>query len=169
MKRNWMEINRVADPNTRLAVSLAKDPEILACFERGFPHLFVEGDDAGPLCVPLSVLMEAAEEKSKMDWPNDPHVWEWDRHFSLGFAFYGNRHLDIPVTFRWSDGVPLEVRQQLVGQKVSAAMRITYCDKKYLVLNIDFVQDLVIGSVIVDPPELNSLEVVPAECVNVDA
>lgn len=53
LKRDWSSIAKLIDVHTRVAISLATDPEILKCFERGFPNLFTEGDDEGPFKIPL--------------------------------------------------------------------------------------------------------------------
>lgn len=94
-KWNWLAIAEIPDDRTRIAVSLATDPKILSCYARGFPHLFTEGDDEGPLRIPLTALMESAAEYSLEQW--DSETVEQDRHFALGLAFEKNPHLNIPI------------------------------------------------------------------------
>lgn len=170
LKRNWVAIASLADYRTRVAVSLATDAEIIACYQKGFPHLFVEGDDDGPLQVPLSVLMEAAAEYSRTDWGSD--LSEIDRHFSLGLAFAKNPQLNLPVAFQWGDVYPVppeSVLKQLVGQKAQAGMTVMFEEKKYVVLNISFARDYpAIGSEITKAHLVYDISLVDAAFVALD-
>ncbi|MBT3817127.1 MAG: hypothetical protein HOG08_02155, partial [Candidatus Magasanikbacteria bacterium] len=168
-KRNWVAITQLQDDRTRVAVSLATDPEILAYYAHGFPHLFTEGDDEGPLHIPLSALMQAAFEHSQKEYP-DPkpsNLWELDSNFSLSAAVEVNPALNIPSAYEWhcegsvevAPRVPEEIMQQFVGQKSQAGIVIVYRGKKYLVCTINFHGNEYpeIGSFFKHPPELDTL------------
>lgn len=172
-KRNWAAIAGLSDERTRIAVSLVTDPEILACFERGFPHLFIEGDDEGPLKVPLSALKAAAEEYSRDMYGSDAS--EVDREFSLDMASDEIPHLDIPIEFEWDANDETDEEEvldfllgQLVGQKAEAGMIVTYRGKLCMVLTIGFDVSPDIGSVFTEPPEAHEIILVDAEFIAFD-
>ncbi len=180
-KRNWAAIAQLDDYRTRVAVSLATDPEILACYAHGFPHLFTEGDDEGPLRVSLSALKEAAFEYSRKQHP-DPkpsNLWELDSNFWLAAAEEENPQLRIPTAFGWECpgadqseplSAPEQIMRQFVGQKAQAGMVVMYKGKKYMVYTIVFNCDEYpeVGSVFEYPPELDSLTLVDADFIALD-
>lgn len=168
-KRSWAMITGLSDLRTRVAVSLVTDPEILACFARGFPHLFIEGDDEGPLRMPLSALMEAAAEYCRQELGGDDE--EKIRNFTLVFAGERYPHLRIPIAFDWGDcdpDPPQAVLDQLVGQKAQAGLVVEYEGRRYVVLTIDFVNPPKIGSTITEVPQVISISLVDAEFVALD-
>jgi hypothetical protein len=174
-KRNWAAIAGISDQRTRIAVSLVDDPEILAGFERGFPHLFVEGDDEGPLKVPLSALKAAVGDYSQKQYGSNPS--EVNREFSLDLAFEVCSDLGIPIEFQWYrfENGPNEKETltfllgQLIGQKAEAGMLVTYRGKRCMVLTIGFDVIPVIGSVFTEPPtEVREIILVDAEFIALD-
>ncbi|KKP59565.1 MAG: hypothetical protein UR53_C0001G0065 [Candidatus Magasanikbacteria bacterium GW2011_GWC2_34_16] len=172
-KRKWKAIARLSDNRTRIAVSLATDPKILACYERGFPHLFTEGDDEGSLHVPLSALMEAAEEFSRDQYPDEPQFWTIDRHFTLDFAGEYYSHLRIPNTYMWEweeDEIPDYVINQLAGQKAQAGLVVEINREKYVVTSITFDGDcpVEIGEIFQTPPPVVAIHLCLVDFIALD-
>lgn len=181
-KRNWTAIANLSDSNTRYAISQVTDPEILACYERGFPHLFEEGDDEGPLImpppVPLSELMEAAAEHTRSENPDSSkQSLDWqenDRHFGLVMAANIEDRFDLPVAFSWGPeaeypAVPLGILEQFVGQKAEAPLMINYRGKSYVVVNAMWTgQAPKIGIKITEVPEIHLLMLTDANLIALD-
>ncbi len=168
-KRNWQQICQIKDYHTRLAISLTTDPELLACYERGFPHLFTDGKDEGPLCVPLSALMEAAQACE------DPGFEEYNRHFCLVLSRESNNpYLHLPEAHRLGSGydtgdIPKDILEQFVGQKAQAGLVVSYHGEKYLVIEIDFDGGAPeIGSTFTEPPGVHAMILTPAQLVALD-
>mgnify|MGYP001591402446 CR=1 FL=1 len=175
-KRNWVAIAQLSDTYTRVAISLAKG-EILACYERGFPHLFIEGDDDGSLCVPLSALKEAAFEYARKN--TFESLWEYDSNFLLAPLAEEGSQIEIPIAFEWRCSgdcglepppIPDGIVEQLIGQKVQAGMKIMYCGKQYMVYTIVFRwhDRPQVGSTLEYIPELDYLSLVDANFVALD-
>jgi hypothetical protein len=163
MKRNWTEICKIEDKNTRIAISLANDSTILGKYEKGFPECFMEGDDEGPLKVPLSALMRQAEEYSATHWSN---YIEEDRHFCLTNNI-------IPISFEWTShhGVndhPQAILEQLKGQRAQAGMTVMWCGKRHMVLYISFDKTPKIGEILTEVPTIGQIMLVDAEFVDLD-
>ncbi len=165
-KRNWAAIAQLQDRYTRIAISLAEDPKLLACYERGFPHLFEEGCDEGALRIPLSAMLEAAG-KFIQDFFGVAN-WLTRRHFQLCFGFQGlpsHAHKVAATTkIVFEEGpVPQPLIDQLVGQKAQAGLLIEVDGITYLVTDIGFTEgDPEVGSIIDKPPTLTQLELVDA-------
>jgi hypothetical protein len=168
-KRNWKQICELKDSHTRLAISMTTDAELLACYERGFPHLFTEGDDEGPQYVPLSAIMEATQENE------DPGFEEQNRHFCLILSRNcGNPYLHMPEAHKLGIGydagdIPKDILKQFVGQKAQAGLVVTYHGEKYLVIEIDFDGAVPeIGSTFTEPPRVYALTLTPLQLVALD-
>lgn len=119
--------------------------------------------------IPLSALMNAAEQYSREDQGLGHE--EEDRHFTLQFAANQSSLFMVPVAFAWEHDrePPAEVVWQLVGQKAQAGLTVTYRDKQYIVLNIEFAGDLPqIGSIFTEPPQVQSLALAEARYVALD-
>lgn len=172
--RNWPAIAEIKDYHFRVAVSLTTEVEILEGLAKGFPELFMAGDDQGPLRIPLSALMEAARKFSVEQHPDEPHFWEEDRHFTLSWASQYHAQLDVPVAFHWgTDGTdlepPPEVLQQLIGQKAQAGMQVSYGDRRYVILNLTFRDEVPeIGSELKELPNVGDIQLVEAEFIALD-
>ncbi|MEK7607011.1 MAG: hypothetical protein AAB444_02355 [Patescibacteria group bacterium] len=169
--RNWKNILQLPDTRTRIAVALTTDPEILACYRRGFPNLFLKEGDSGTFCVPLSALMAAAEDYSRATYPNYPKAWNQDRNFRLGFAAEAYPHLRLPVAFQWTEPnghPPADVTAQIVGQRAGAGMSITLAGAQYRVVDIAFLETPEIGMIINGLPIIESLSLVKAEYIALD-
>lgn len=178
-KRNWTTIAQLADERTRTAVSLARDPDLLACYAKGFPHLFTDGDDEGPFCIPLSILMAAAYEYSRRENSHrGQREWEHDSHFSLGAAARQNSDVVIPSAFKWCaydcpdealDAELAPILDQFVGQKAQAGILISYKGKQCMVYNIIFTEDeLELGSIFKTPPAIDFLDLVEVDFIDLD-
>lgn len=177
-KRNWVAIAQLSDTYTRVAISLAKG-EILACYERGFPHLFTEGDNEGPLCVPLSAIKEAAFKRARNNYPDDPFQQEFNSNFWLSDSVGDDRELEIPIAFEWEcpgsstehpPPIPEEIMEQLVGQRAQAGMTVVYRGQQYMLYNIIFNWGELpqVGSTFEFEPQLDYLSLVEANFVALD-
>jgi len=131
-----------------------------------------------PVRIPLSALMDAAEECSREEWSmgsDAERTWVADRHFALTFGGKKYPQLRFPIAHRFGNGeppLPKKVIEQLIDQKAQAGIVVTYRGKEYLVVMIDFCGDESpqIGSVIdngvVD--KISSLSLANAELVNLN-
>lgn len=169
-KRNWLAIAQVQDYHLRLALSFTEDRKILAGFAQGFPHLFLEGEDEGPLRIPLSALVEASYRCAQLDFP-DPsplNLWEIESHFRLS----GTMEVCPPVAHEWEkpSPIPPEILSQFVGMKAEAGIVVNYRGRRYMVWEVDFthIDGLQVGSVFESPPELDYLSLVDANFVALD-
>lgn len=169
--RDWTTICQLEDGPTRLAISLANDPEILAGFAQGFPHLFKEGDDEGPLRVPLSALQEAAYEFAREHYSDSPECQEHDRHFSLASVLDKHAHLRIPASHWWNEDKmpPQSVLDQLEDQVGRACMPVEYNGVQYLVLDIAFASVIPAGQKLAKIDSVGQMILVLPEFVDLDA
>lgn len=143
-KRNWLAINQLYDYHLRLAISLCSDEELLAGYQQGFPQLFMEGEDEGPLRVPLSALREtaalhAAQQIAGVDPVVASHfylTWGWESYPSLRLPV-------LPVNFGDEVPIPDNFYHQLQMWEFRAARHITYLGVKYLTAFIDFDWEIV--------------------------
>lgn len=149
-KRNWQAICNLSDKYTRIAISLATDPEILACYQRGFPQCFLNDDEEEVLLIPLSALVAAAREASLEEYRGDPSVYDYadnDQHFDLSNGWSLYPHLTIPIAFKcpcaFDEPVDLpmqeSLRSQFRGQVYQAGMTLTTeAGHRYMVLDCHF-------------------------------
>lgn len=128
-----------------------------------------------PVRIPLSALMDAAEEYSREDSGYEERLVVADRHFALNFAGHKHAHLSLPVAHRFGDdghALPGVIMDQLIGKKAEAGIVVTYHGKEYLIVSICFNGDNSppIGSVIDRDvlKKIDSLLLAPAELVNLN-
>ncbi len=154
-------------------VALETNPYFLKGLQEGFPELFMDGDEKGALCVPLSALMVAAGEHSVKANGNDEYI-DIDRnmHLSNGFEHMG---LPYPCTHTWSsaeygDVIPPELLILLQGKEIRAGMTVEWDGETRVVSNIEYGHgaDVLPGTTIDDPSQIGHLDLVPASVVALD-
>lgn len=186
MRRNWMAIAAIADYWTRVAISLAKDLETIKRFQAGWPECFEEGEDAGPLRIPLSVL-RAALRDYYLNAPDAPvDTLEFARCFWLTPAWKNRPELEIPIIAFGPDhdaGIPPGIAEQFMGQVPENLIKLTWAGVQYLVVSAEFAtppgerfnemrrpNDLVeLDKPFTTPPHLESLWLVLAELIDTTA
>ncbi len=169
MRKNFNAIAALG-PNEyhlKCAVLLA-DGETLRSFEKGFPHLFEDGDDSGPLCVPLSLLKQAAYERLK----NDEERSEAEAHEIAEFDLE-SADLGIPVAFQWgedtNEDTPEGILGQLIDQRAGAGMKVEYRDRAYIVLSVVFEgRDPRVGAVFRRKPRVRYLSLADAAFIDLN-
>lgn len=167
-KRNWKAIEELNDPRTRNAIFYATDPEILACYAKGFPHLFNEGEDDGPRQpIPLSAMREAARAFDEMDG-ND--FTEKDAHFHFSKL---DAAVHVRPTYRFTDDGDEEVLKsisyQLVGQKAQAGMKVSYLGREYVITTIFFVgEEPEVGTTFTEPPDIDFVDLIDPASIDLD-
>lgn len=145
MRRNWLVIAAISDYYTRVAISLATDPELLARFKSGWPECFQEGEDTGSLRIPLSVLRAAVEDAYR----EPPESCSGDMietlEFALCFWLTVAREkfpeLDLPI-IAFGEGqdadIPQGVADQFVGQTPKDVIKLTWAGNDYIVVWANF-------------------------------
>lgn len=169
MKKNF---NAIADLGSdlyhlRCAILLADD-KTLRFFEKGFPHLFEEGDDSGPLYVPLSLLQETAYNKLKTSGEYPDAEAQRIAHFDLESADF-----DIPLAFQWgahtNNSTPDGVLDQLIGQCAGAGMKVQYRGREYVILSVVFEgQDPRVGAMFRRKPRVRYLSLADAAFIDLN-
>ncbi len=170
-KRNWVAINELENYHFRVLVATTDDAEILAGLERGFPELFLAGEEAPLYPVPLSVVQSRAREFSMREYP-DEKCWQEDQHFILCWGTCDD--LDIPTAFTWdadNEEIPPEILQQFMGQRAQAGMTVVIDDRRYLVWFIAFKvgEEIKPGDTFESPPKLDRLDLVDADFVDLES
>jgi hypothetical protein len=164
-RRNWQTIGKL--PNfMRFELMTTMDKALLERFERGFPELFVPGEDEHPLQGVLCLIAECAIRRNEHDngfFDGRERVWK-DCHFYPGSVLLWSS-VSFPkreqfIIKEWIDGGDTvwngrtvremaRVLDQLVGQRAEMGMTVTYEGKSYMVWELEG-HDLEVGSTITD-------------------
>lgn len=132
--RNWKQICKIVDLNLRLSLALIQDEALLRGLRRGFPKCFSKKPTRQPL-VPASALRERTRELAPdLDLGAEESA-------ELSWAYCGAlEELGIPNGPIWivdnGNPAPEEVKRQLVGQKISGAMKVIWHGEEYLVSHL---------------------------------
>lgn len=179
-RRNWQTIGKTPY-FMRFELVTTMDKALLERFERGFPELFVPGEDEHPLQEALCLIAECvirmdAEHNGFFEDRN--RTWK-DCHFYPGSALLGSlpsRPNEEQLLIKeWINGSGTEwngrtvrdmarVLDQLVGQRAEMGMMVTHERKPYMIWEFDG-YDIEIGSTITDSDldSINSLRIIEVE------
>ncbi len=190
MRRNWTAIAAIADRWTRVAISLAKDLEIIEQFKAGWPECFDVGEDTGPLRIPLSVLRAAVEDTYREPPESCSggmiETLEFALCFWLTVGWEKFPQLELPIVAFGSDQdaeIPPGIADQFVGQTPNKLIKIAWGGQHYIVVWADFAtrpgerfdassrpNDRVkLDEPFKESPRLEGLGMVLAQFINLDA
>lgn len=156
MYKNWPAICQVENDLLRLLVSTNEEESLLTKLKCGFPELFSETPLVEPR-VPVSVIRHAAREfwienGAEGDYLEEDAELDW---------LPALEKFDIPTVWSWNDNdiAPLEIRRQLVGQRLQGGMNIVFKGQECVSV-LYFLEDQRFGRIIKRVPRNPTLVLV---------
>lgn len=169
-KRNWVVIAKLEDPYLRISVSISTDTKALEGYMRGFPHLFEEGEDEGPLRIPLSNINDAAREWAQSDCSESMKFWDYCESSRPLWDLPGKTQLESPVSVEWIgddvNKIPKNVLKQFIEQDPDEGIIIAFGLSIYVAIHVEYEEE--VKGPFTEPPKLKSLSLVDVRYIAAD-
>lgn len=163
--RVWHHIDKINCPETRIALSKCKSPDIVEKHRTGFPDCFSDR----PIKSPISLMMEYGTRFALLDVEIDSDEYPDD---ILSFRMYAWAvYSTIPRHYNWDDGmdrdIPAVIMRQLVGKELGEHIFVTWKEKKCVVA--EGLENVGLGEIVPKDFFPTSLVLIDCELIDFDS